>query len=111
MEQSFCNQAKAHCWMHTEADTMAHQSLRKESLYCKIDYWQGDRSPGSQICQAHPRYGVKFKGLRRTGYYGEAVRMRFDWQIKIFSSVHAPGWLLTLKNSLNILLLRRGQHS
>ena len=59
--------------MHTEADTMAHWSLREERLYYETSHQQGDRRLGSQICLAYPRYAAEFKGSGRAGLYAEAL--------------------------------------
>ena len=47
--------------MHTEADTMAHQPLREERLYCEISLL-GDRGLCSQIRLPDLGLGAHFMG-------------------------------------------------
>ena len=52
---------------------------------------------GPQICLLGAGKGTG-EGVRNQEgrlVCGSAGRMSFDWQIKIFSSAHTPGWLPT----------------
>ena len=53
--------------MRTEAETMAHQALKEETVDCAI-YWPGDRRTGCQLGLPHPKRGLRLKGAGRAGW-------------------------------------------